>query len=92
FVRYLANGTNVPVDAFSGGTLMSGTSFAAPIVSGKIARVKGEAPAASADDLGFLIANHPGVKGSDLPVVDDVSVYTGFTSVRPIGRSSDGPL
>ena len=92
YVRYLANGTNVPVDAFSGGNLMSGTSFAAPIVSGKIARLKEAVPAASADDLGYLIANHPGVKGSDLPVVDDLKVYTQFTSVRPTGCSSDGSL
>lgn len=69
YTRYLANGTHVDVDAFGGGTLMSGTSFAAPIVAGKIAKARRQHPDAPPESISYLIARPVGVPGSNLPVV-----------------------
>jgi hypothetical protein len=83
YTSVLANGTKVPVDPFGGGDRRNGTSFAAPIVAGRIARVKTEKPEARPDEMVYLIADQIGVQGSSLPAVNSPGLDPNPLSFRP---------
>lgn len=68
-LSFLASGENVPVITEGLLDFKSGTSYAAPLVAGRLERARRLCPEKSPQELGFLIADHPGVPGSDVPVV-----------------------
>lgn len=84
YTSVLANGTKVPVDPFGGGDRLNGTSFAAPIVAGRIARMKTENPGARPEEMVYLIADQIGVRGSGLPAVNSPGLDPSPLSFRPV--------
>ncbi len=90
YTSVLANGMKVSVDPFGGGDRLSGTSFAAPIVAGRIARMKVEKPDARPEEMAYLIADQIGIEGSGLPAVNSPGIDPNRLAYQP-GRQPRSP-